>query len=420
MTHTQILGVSITLSLLFLSTSCYTSKNVQQSVSTPNEGMQTALSFDNNRDVTSIDPFTLGREFEILKDTTVNYLMPVLQLKRYESDYSDFHLKWSWMQAYPTFHSRLTNEHHINQETIYKLHDTKTMRDNSVLKENTLITNETALSHLIQKCKDEQIVMFNENHLAPHHRILAQIIVDSLYNYGFKHLGIEAIWENDSLINERGFAITNTGFYTREPMMANFIRKAIEKGYYVFGYDDFTNTREKNQALNIYRKTLAKDSLCKVLIWAGHGHISKAEGKMAREFFLLTGIDPLTIEQTEFASDTEYLVISDSSTLSNRRMTCDIFLSNNFNYELLASKSNYYNYSISIPDKIVEQMQIEPYTFIISIFREAEYLKDKRAIPVYNHVLNNNLHEISIKLPVSKYFYVIKDIHGKKVFSGNL
>jgi len=62
------------------------------------------------RDITFTPPFELAREEEIHADTTVDYLSPVYILKRRELNYTDIHSKFSWLQAYGTFVSRITNE----------------------------------------------------------------------------------------------------------------------------------------------------------------------------------------------------------------------------------------------------------------------------------------------------------------------
>lgn len=360
-------------------------------------------------------PIDIGREYEILEDSTVNYLMPVYQLKKLEANFTDNQRRFEWVQAYPTYLSRLTNERIDTKKAIAQFRNNRP----PISSENALQTNHTALNYLIQKSKDERVVMINENHYAPHHRILAEILMDSLYNYGFSYLAMEAIWEDDTVLNKRGFAITNTGFYTREPMMANLIRKAIEKGYYVFGYDDYTNDREKNQARNIFQKTLDKDTLSKVLVLAGFGHIDKTERTrnwMAREFFLLTRIEPFTINQ-DFETEDTYLMILDATT--RNIYTSDILVANNIDYEEFIIKNGYKNYNIPIPAEIAEKALSQSLMFVVSVFKANEYQSDKTAIPGYNHALSNDLSNISINLPVDTYLYVIKDRYGKVVFCGN-
>ena len=368
----------------------------------------------------------LGREFEILEDSTVNYLMPVFQMKKHEETFAiNDQTKWDWVQVYPTVLSRLTNENNSNKELVNQ-YDQFRGRNSFISIEKALHINDDALNYLIQKSKDERVVMLNENHFIPNHRILAEILIDSLYNYGFRYLAMEGIYESDIVLNERRFAITSTGYYTREPMMANLIRKAIDKGYYVFGYDFFEDVkdREKNGAYNIIQKSIAKDSIGKVFVLAGHGHINEAETTphremMARMFFLQSGIDPLTIHQEGFRNEETYLMFLDKTAITTGRIICDIFITNNIDYDLFAEKSGYKNYEISIPSEIAARAQTESLMYVVSIFKANEYQKDIKAIPVYNYVLNCGVSNISVKLPDDTYFYTIKDRYGKILHNGN-
>jgi hypothetical protein len=371
------------------------------------------ISDEKYRDLYFTPPSDLGTAREISEDSTIKYLTPVIILKRSEPNYYEIRSKWLWLQMYATYLSRLSNEINTTQELMNQWRK----GNNRVSIQNALHTNDEALSYLIKRCKDERVVMINENHFTPHHRILGEILVDSLYNYGFRYFGMEALF--DTAINERGFATTHTGFYTREPMMANLIRKAIQKEYYVFGYDDTNSDREKDEAANIYQRTIAQDSLAKVLIFAGFGHIDETKW-MAHEFFLLTGINPLTIEQEEFVTDEAYFMILDTTNLNNHK-NCDIFVANNIDYEFFTTKSGYQNYNIIIPAEIAKQTKKQPLMYVVSIFKTDEYQKDKTAIPVYNHLLKNtDSPHISIKLQTDKYFYAIKDKYGKILYSGNL
>ena len=370
------------------------------------------------RDITFSSPFDIAKEWEMLEDSTINYVMPVFQLKNHEENYKDNLMnRGTWIQAYGTFISRLSNEEKEVLSTAAEFRNPYDLKYNVVSSNNALKTDEAALHYLIEKCKDERVVMLNENHFTPRNRMFCEILLDSLYNYGFRYFGMEAVFENETVLNDRGFATTRTGFYTREPMMANLIRKAIHKGYYVFGYDDFTSEREREEAVNIYNKTFAKDSLSRVLIFAGFGHINEAaipKACMAREFFILTGIDPLTIEQQLFATEDAYLMVLDTTTLKNRNNVCDIFIANNIDYELFANKSGYKNYSITIPEEVAAQAQT--LMFVVSIYKADEYEKDKTAIPVYNYLLNNDLSEITIKLPEGRYCYVIRNRYGDVIY----
>ncbi|MDR2970700.1 MAG: hypothetical protein LBU83_02045, partial [Bacteroidales bacterium] len=106
--------------------------------------------------------------------------------------------------------------------------------------------------------------------------------------------------------------------------------------------------------------------------------------------------------------------------------SCDVFIANNIDYDLFASKSGYKEYNITIPKEIVEQAKTQlqyrdkQLLFMVSVFKDDEYRKDRTAIPVYNYVLENDLSDFSIKLLADKYYYVVKDRFGKVVFEGDI
>jgi len=196
MTRTQICGASIVLFLMFFIIECRTITNIQKDV---------VPSCEDSKDVTLMDPFTLGRKYEFFEDSTVNYLMPVFHLKSHEQNYTDFSSRWIWRQAYCTYASRITNDFFITQKA-----SDKWLRGRIVNFENALTTNNIALSYLIEKCKNERVVMINESHVLPNTRILAEIILDSLYKHGFRYFAMEAISENDTIYpNHKNASSTN-------------------------------------------------------------------------------------------------------------------------------------------------------------------------------------------------------------------
>jgi len=152
------------------------------------------------------------------------------------------------------------------------------------------------IDDLLKRADSAQIVMFNEVQNCPQHRYLVGTLLGKFYQKGFRYLGLEAL-KNDSLLTERGFPTSVNGFYLREPVMANLVRAALKMGFKVFGYDSkFDNTRDIDQAKNIYDKTFSKNHNAKVLILAENDHIDTK--KMAGRFKTISGITPLTIDQT--------------------------------------------------------------------------------------------------------------------------
>lgn len=166
---------------------------------------------------------------------------------------------------------------------------------------------------ILEKAKTEQIVIINEAHQQPYHRVFTTSLLHDLYSAGFRYFGAETITNHEKSIEEihkNKYPTISSGYYTREPLYGNLIREAINEGFEVFGYEtkrpgssdsSGINLREVDQAKNI-KKILDKDPNAKILIHCGWDHIVEAPypawGKaMAGRLFEYTGINPFTIDQ---------------------------------------------------------------------------------------------------------------------------
>jgi len=166
-----------------------------------------------------------------------------------------------------------------------------------------------AYEYILKRARNEQIIMINEAHHFPFHRVFINTLLKGLYNLGFRYYGAEALDFRDSTINQRGYPVLSSGYYIAEPQFGNLIREALNLGYTLFPYEARSfklfrdpKLRELEQAKNI-QQILSKDSTAKILIHAGYAHIREDslggqwEKAMAGRFVELTGINPLTINQ---------------------------------------------------------------------------------------------------------------------------
>jgi len=165
---------------------------------------------------------------------------------------------------------------------------------------------QNALNYISKVADTSQIVIINEAHHQPLHRVFTAQLLIKLYDKGFRYLGLETLDHQDPEINQRKYPIYSSGTYSMEPQFGNLIRKAIEIGYILFPYESDGNgkNREIGQAINIQNQ-LSRDSSGKFLIHCGFAHAAEGEYKswgkaMAGRVHEFTGINPLTINQTEF------------------------------------------------------------------------------------------------------------------------
>jgi hypothetical protein len=163
-----------------------------------------------------------------------------------------------------------------------------------------------ALTYLPQLAKDYKVVFLNEAHNVPLTRSLTVQLLKQLREQGFNYFAAETLYHTDTGLQQRGYPVAASGFYTREPVYAEMVRTALKLGYKVVAYeadDDHTgDARERQQAEHLYA-ILKHDPAAKLVVNAGYAHIQE-QGKflgaqsMAEHFHALSGIDPLTVEQT--------------------------------------------------------------------------------------------------------------------------
>src|SRR5690606_1767890 len=111
----------------------------------------------------------------------------------------------------------------------------------------------------------ENVVMLNEMHWNPNHRIFATQLLNPLKENGYNYLAVEAVnLDFVADLNDRTFPTKNTGYYTREPFFGLFLRKAIDMDFKIVAYDEFgTENRERTQAENL-NKIFTEDPNAKV------------------------------------------------------------------------------------------------------------------------------------------------------------
>lgn len=83
----------------------------------------------------------------------------------------------------------------------------------------------------------EQIIIINEAHHFPYHRIFISSLLKVLYEKGFRYYGAETLNYGDSTLMQLRYPTLTTGFYTAEPQFASLAREALKLGYKIFPYE---------------------------------------------------------------------------------------------------------------------------------------------------------------------------------------
>ena len=303
----------------------------------------------------------------------------------------------------------LENFEHKRQKLLRPILDT-------VFKNHKIKVNHEVFDEVANLAADTRVVMLNENHWYPKHRLYGLKLLKILRQKGYTHLALEALYRNqDSLINIRKFPVLESGYYTREVYFGHFIRRAKELGFTIIGYEnqDQSINRELGQAKNLV-KTLEENIDNKIFVYGGLDHIIEEPIKkgvyMAGYLKEMTNIDPLTINQVDIISKGKNkLTLIPFNLLQEKekfQKPVDYYVINNLE---------------PTPDQIygtvLQQMTIEDdildrYTkvdLLVNIYNLDEYLKFRsRAIPIQSVLKKvSEGNSINFSLPPGNYMMKI-------------
>ncbi len=190
------------------------------------------------------------------------------------------------------------------------------------------VTYVDPMPKLVELARDQQIVMINEAHYKPIHRAFIGELAKALKADGFTHFGAEAFdpavfsdQNRNVELSKRGYpTLTDGTSYISEPVFGQLIETVIQTGYTLFAYENTLPLpksavsqiahRDTAQAKNILAE-LDNASDIKILVHAGYHHVREVEGVsgekwMAQFFQEQSGINPLTISQTDCYSETVF------------------------------------------------------------------------------------------------------------------
>ncbi|MEO1322920.1 MAG: hypothetical protein AAFV59_07930 [Pseudomonadota bacterium] len=194
------------------------------------------------------------------------------------------------------------------------------------------IGDRPVVEEIAQRAKSHSIVIINEHHAKPRHRVFIGAVAARLRQEGFTYFAAEAF--NPMGVPGEGYPRTDDGYLTMEPMMSRLVFQVRELGYELVGYearpDQFDpfdtdimqqiRDREEAQASNLMEQVLDGDPDAKILIHVGHGHVAEiphptpeSDPWMAARLKQKSGRDPLTINLTACRSLGTKPVFSESA-----------------------------------------------------------------------------------------------------------
>ncbi|MDO8729227.1 MAG: hypothetical protein Q7K26_05095 [bacterium] len=165
---------------------------------------------------------------------------------------------------------------------------------------------EDAVAAILHEAKSRQIVILNESHHVPLHRAFAMVLARELRKIGFTYLACEAFSQFEPPPATKTYIADNAGMLTKETTFANFLRESIQQNWKLINYEPISGPREFGMAKNIVDRVFKDDPKARVFIYVGYSHVNEFpkaledndNSRMAAQLKRLTGIDPLTIDQT--------------------------------------------------------------------------------------------------------------------------
>ena len=178
---------------------------------------------------------------------------------------------------------------------------------------------EDAVDAVTRLASTRQAVFINEAHHMPRDRAFVANLLPKLRALGFSYLAVETLADDDTAINTRRYPVHASGFYSNEPVFGDMLRTALKLGFRLVPYEASSaasttqDARESGQARHLVDRILARDPHARIVVYAGYDHINESgtlggAPPMAVRFRELTGIDPLTVDQTTLTeqADTTY------------------------------------------------------------------------------------------------------------------
>ena len=318
----------------------------------------------------------------------------------------------SFLSNNPEYNSFL-----LNYEKKKKSYFNETVKE--IYSNNDVFKNNKVFDEINEIAKNNSVIMLNEDHCYPKHRLFAMQLLDVLKQNGYSYLSLEAF----SIDKENNlFPNYNNGFYTSEPYFGHFLRKAKELGFTILGHEnqDDSMDREMGQAKNIY-KILQDDPKAKIFVYVGQSHLEKkrrGEKWMAQHFSEISKVNPITINQVRIFADTDdEIVLIPKNYFKNDSLiksSADYFLINNIKADLKKVYPNSKFKSVTLKSKEIKNYKNEE--LLIEVFNFYEYEKLKSlTLPIVNLLSKPKSNTIKVDLPIGKYIIKIKTAENKKI-----
>lgn len=294
-----------------------------------------------------------------------------------------------------------------------------------------------AVNYIQSRAGDFHFLLINEGHFNGQNRMLTRKMLRPLWEKGYRYLALETLSYGDESLMERGYPLSDTGYYSKESTFGNLIREALEIGYDLIPYEsqyNFNGTsteRDEEQAKNLIAQTIDKDAVGKVLVHVGYSHLFEyaSDEYIPLGAFLkqMTGDDILTVDQEKMVDLLQHNHPYYSQAIENFSFSePSIFVRDE---KILIDPANVVGVDIQVFHPKYEKIDERPKWMILdntfSYKLPEEFLRyegyqlqarfdheDERAVPVDQFVIQKNRSAI---LPKGKYRIDVFNCEGYRV-----
>lgn len=339
----------------------------------------------------------------------INYLNNSKTINEYKKLFTGTNLESFYLQLSSSFYAASGNQFEAKKK--YWLSKGKNIDSARVISNDLSSYND-----IYSITKDQRIIMINENHYFPEHRVFTTSLLDSLFKQGFKYLALEDLANSKTSINTREVLFESDGYYINEVMYAEMVRKAKKIGFKLISYDnnDAWNISERDSlgAMEL-KKVFNKNPNTKMVIHCGFGHVDKHQKVLAYFINKELGINPLTISQTIKYPISSAVKLEEPKIVMNHQgnesfdVKTDIqILHPNYNY------SNRPSY-LFVNDRKSVSIDLD-FNFsdpiILEVFSEKHI---KNSIPFDRLILKPNTKKVRVSVPKGRVKVQFKDSKNK-------
>ena len=272
--------------------------------------------------------------------------------------------------------------------------------------------------------KENRVLILNEDHYYPKHRIFGMELLEILKANGYKYISLEAF----NVDNKITFIPNKSnGTYINESYFAHFIRKSKELGFVILGHENYDDNldRELGQAKNLM-KVFENDVDAKIFAYVGHSHLEEVNIKkkwMAQYFKELSGINPVTINQVAVCADTHHeLMLIPGSRFTgdlDTKSSADYFLVNNIKPSLRKNYPKVIFKNVKIESKRFKEYKNQEMLVEVVDFSEWNLIK-RSAIPIENILIIPKGKKIELNLPIGKYHVLVKTEDNTTIYDNDI